>query len=191
MARGFNFGYYADVPCGGIPKQLDIVGATVKSTSCFIGHVGPRTIRWHKPGTIIKRMATPGANLGELREPRYFQPPSFIFAEMKMHHVDLIERQQIEYFHDLLLGLEITRYVQHYRTVRKTRLVGDSNPSNGNCIRLFGPCIWWKKPFERLNTVKCARGGRRFDQDATGVDGEPITFSMDAFPLANHNRGTR
>src|SRR3546814_14375383 len=85
-------------------------------------------------------MPTPGADSGQLGEPRYFQSPGFILTEMEVHHVHLMECEEVQYFHHLLLGLEITRYIQHHRAVRKPRLVREDRKSvvegKSVCVRV-------------------------------------------------------
>ena len=146
-----NFGDNGNEAFGGIGNHLaDLLLSVVTSMGAAL------------------ELAAPGTDLGQAGVFLDFDAPALIVGKMPVHRIDLVLREDIDLFLDLLNAEKMPAGIYMKATPRKAGIIHN--------LDIRDRSVRADQLVERLPGIEKARLGRGFGLDAFGVHGQDITF---------------
>ena len=138
------------------------------------------------------RLLAPGPDLGEAGILVDLDAPALVLGQVPVEHVLLVHRHQVDELHDLLLREEEAAAVEQGSTVPESGFILDGAARDRpflHALRAGFPIDFRGKELQDgLQAIEGAVHFGSFQEDAVGIDLQPVGFQAQARHLPEHDR---
>ena len=114
-------------------------------------------------------------------------PPALVVGQVPVERIDLVQRQDVDDFLDLFLGLEMARHVGHDGPVFHRGRIVDAAARHGAAGGAALHRLRRKQLEQAPRAVKCPVGGGSLDEDDFRGNGQPVGLGREAVHLPDND----